>query len=404
MTTTLEKRNTLKAALSREATTFIDSIIKTDPKFYFQDGFVAELMAEGYPVQEATKAWATSYSGANSFVKDVAAKLAAGKDPSLKQARALLNCAVKDAQEKAPTSSVVEADDETIVMPFPEPTHACFVCGEKFYTVKEAANHRVKTHVGASSLEPSRRPASRSDDWATRIRECKGCDFKGTLAELREHRKEHYNPLFEGVPQSGLDLTTIPEGRYAVPDLSGTDFIFLSVAKVHKTKERSKKFRFGWISYGNEEVLAGTLEVRRWRGETKELIGEQRPGETYRGDYLDEWRMILTDPVSSMKLFGVIHERCGRCGTSLTDPESRRRAIGPECIKHYNDPKVLAPAASKEDLTERLMSLRAGSTTPAAFIKAPAPTPAPAPFSVAGFGSVDPEPETPLLSPRGWDD
>lgn len=393
MTTNLEKRNTLKAAMSRETSTFIDSIIKADPKYYFKDGFVMELMAEGFPVQTATREWALSYDGSNEFVKSVAAKLAGGKSPSPKQARALLNCAIKAAQEKAPSSS--GDSDIVAVIPFPEPTHPCFVCGEKFYSVTEAANHRTRVHVGAAALEPDkpRTPPPPA------VRKCRGCKFEtADYAAMREHRKEHYAPLFEGVPQSGLDLTTIPEGRYAVPDLSGTDYHFLSIQKVHTTKERSKKYRFGWVTYGSEEVQAGTLEVRKWRGETKELVGEQRPGETYRGDHLDEWTLILKDPVASTKLFGVIHKRCGRCGTSLTDPESRRRAIGPECIKHYTDPSVLADAGSKEDLTERLMTLR-GSTTPAAFIE-------PSPFVAAGFGTVTVvEPDEPQLTPVDfkWD-
>lgn len=355
MTTNLEKRNELKAALSREESTFIDSIIKADPKFYFMDGFVAELMAEGFPVQSATKAWAMAYTGSNSFVCDVARKLNTGKVPSPKQARGLLNAAMKDAQERASASS---GDSDIIaVIPFPEPTHPCFVCGEKFYTVKEAANHRVKVHVGASALEPDKPRTPRTP--APYRRKCSGCEFVADSFEaMREHRKEHYKPLFDGVEQSGIDLDQIGEGRFAVPMLDGTDYYFLSIKKVHSTKERTKKFRFGWITYGSEEVLAGTYEVRQWRGETKELIGEQRPGETYRGAHLDEFRMILEDPVASAKLFGVIHKRCGRCGTSLTDPESRRLAIGPECIKHYSDPKVHLAAPSKEELTEHMRGIR----------------------------------------------
>lgn len=348
MTTTLEKRNTLKAALSRETSTFIDSIIKADPKIYFRDGFVGELMAEGFPVQSATKAWALGYTGENDFVKSVAAKLATGKEPTPKQARALLNCAVKAAQEKAPASSV----DSVELL---EPKHKCFVCDEKFHTVTEAATHRAAAHRGAAALEPDkpRTPAPYR-------RKCSGCDFVATsFEEMRTHRKEHYKPLFDAVPESGIDLEQIGEGRFAVPMLDGTDYYFLSIGRVHKTKERTKKFRFGWVTYGSEEVKAGTLEVRQWRGETKELIGEQRPGETYRGDHLDEFRMILAEPVASSKLFGVIHKRCGRCGTSLTDPESRRRCIGPECIKHFKDPAAMLPAPSKEVLTDHLREVRA---------------------------------------------
>ncbi len=397
MTTYQEKRDVLLAALPRNADGegFIEAIIAHDPKFYFKDGLVGEMAAHGYPVLAATKAWALDYEGSNTFVQDVARKLNTGKIPSVKQARALLNCAMKDAQEKSTRSS---GDSDVTIVTLLEPKHPCFVCGEKFHSPTEAGLHRTTAHRGAAALEPDKAPVARKDDWETAIRECRACDFKGIKAELREHRKEHYKPLFDGVPQSGLDLTTIPEGRYAVPDLSGTDYYFLSIQKVHKTKTRSKKFRYGWVTYGEEEVAAGTLEVRQWSGETKELIGEQRPGETYRGNHIPEWELILKDPVASTKLFGVIHKRCGRCGTSLTDPESRRRAIGPECIKHYTDPSVMGDAGSKEDLTARLMKLR-GATTPTAFIK-------PSPYKMAEKLTTIHEapPPPPKLTPAvGWD-
>lgn len=417
--TTYEERtkSLLEAVHSASRENLLGAIIEHDPKFYFKDGVVISMVAKGLPVLASMRDWATSYKGSNAFVQDVARKLSGGKLPTERQARALLNVAMKEAQEKAPASSVT-ASPSTMAEPTPELKHKCFVCDERFATISEAASHRVRAHKGAASLEPDA-PKRPVEDWKLKPRNCKACDFVGTWDELREHRKEHYKPLFDGVPQSGLDLSSLPMGRYAVPDLSGTDYIFLSVARVNKTKERSKKFRFGWVTYGSEMVQEGTLEVRRWRGETKELIGEQRPGETYRGDYLDEWKLILQDPVASTKLFGVIHERCGRCGTSLTDPESRKRAIGPECIKHYRDPRVLADAGSKEDLTSHFVRLR-GETTPAAFLKKPAAPPpsepAPSPFTVVGAGSVIPEFEgvwievTPepepapkkILAPPGW--
>lgn len=372
MNTNLEKRNALKAALSKDEANFISSAVAHDPKFYFMDGFVGELIAEGFPVLRATMLWATAYKGENKFVLDVAPKVSSSKLPSLKQARALLNCAMKDAQEKGTPSSC-----EVV----PEKRHACFVCGDKFATVKEAADHRVATH---SHTPPAPKPPR--DDWETAIRSCRACDFKGTLKELREHRKVHYAPLFEAVPQSGLDLERIGVGRFAIPMVEGDDFYFLSIGRVHKTKTRSKKYRYGFVTYGTEEVAAGTLEVRKWHGEAKELIGEQRPGETYRGDLVSEVELILADPVASTKLFGAIHKRCGRCGTSLTDPASRARAIGPECIKHFPDSVALEAPANKEALTERMRELRKRSSA----------------FTVVGAGTVSVPEELPEAAPFSW--
>ena len=198
-----------------------------------------------------------------------------------------------------------------------------------------------------------------------------GCEHETTdKAEYDSHRREHFKPLFDGVEQTGINLHSIPTGRYAVPDLStgGKDYIFLTVREVPRTHMRSKKYRYGWVSYGREEVLAGTLEVRRHKGDTKELVGEQRPDETYRGIFEREFKMIMGDPVASTKLFGRLINACGRCGRTLTDPESRADGIGPECIKHFHGRASMTSIHSTEtteELTNKLAAIgRVGTSTP----------------------------------------
>jgi hypothetical protein len=46
-----------------------------------------------------------------------------------------------------------------------------------------------------------------------------------------------------------------------------------------------------------------------------------------RWDFLE----ILDDPDQSQALFGKLTGRCGCCGKTLTDPNSKMRGIGPEC-------------------------------------------------------------------------
>ena len=42
---------------------------------------------------------------------------------------------------------------------------------------------------------------------------------------------------------------------------------------------------------------------------------------------------ILYDPEGAQADFGKLTGRCGCCGRTLTDPNSKMRGIGPECIK-----------------------------------------------------------------------
>jgi Family of unknown function (DUF6011) len=47
--------------------------------------------------------------------------------------------------------------------------------------------------------------------------------------------------------------------------------------------------------------------------------------------------IICAAPVLAMEAYGKLLGHCGCCGRALTDPESRARGIGPECIKMYPD-------------------------------------------------------------------
>jgi hypothetical protein len=297
------------------------AIIGIDPKFYFKDWTVQQMIDGGVRIPEATKVWSQSYGGDSTFVKDVAGRLSGDKMPTLKQARALLNVCLKETRDNGGLPASSAAPVEPTPAPAPVLPYQCYTCTARFATYHEVMDHKAKAHPFTHK--------------------CRACSFTTTDGDaFREHRKEHYKPLFEDVPQSHLDLRSlIPTGRYAVPDLDGgsKDYIFLTVREVPKTHMRTKKYRYGWVQYGSEEVAKGTLEIRRHRGDTKELVGECRPGENYRGDHVREFELIVRDPTAATKLFGKLMGCCGRCGKSLTDPESRKQGIGPECIKHFRN-------------------------------------------------------------------
>lgn len=332
--------------LSRDEGAFLPSL-KTlvedcGMKPYFKDWLIEKMADEGFPVQRAATEWLLGYTGTNSFALSVKGKVEGGRGMTMRQARAIINVALKEGLEAS--TFLQDSPVASSPAPAPKPTIECFKCGDKFFTMPELYDHKEKAHPY--------------------VFKCRLCDHETTDREAaREHRQVHYAPLFENVPQSGIDLSLIPEGRYAVPDLdpTSTDYLFLTIRKVPREHNRSRKYRYGWVSYGNERVAQGTLEVRLWHGDAKELVGEQRPGETYRGDFLDEFRLIMKDPTASSKLFGLLISCCGKCGKTLTDPESRKHGIGPECIKRFRrvttGTTLATSTETKEELAEKMRNI-----------------------------------------------
>ena len=255
-------RTALLATLPRDPESFIPALREADPKAYYADGFVAEMAAHGLPVIASTTEWALKYEGTNDFVVSVASKIKSGKPCTLRQARALLNHAIKDAPRTAGSIEPSSEDAITsIAIPAVKP-HKCFVCDERFDTVREAANHRVRAHRGARSLEPTPTPSATAPKEEYR---CRSCDHVAPSWEaMREHRKEHRKPLFDGVPQSGVDISSLPNGRYAVPNLDGDDYIFLLVKEVKEQEvymgEVPLMTDYGsFIVNGTERVIVSQL-------------------------------------------------------------------------------------------------------------------------------------------------
>lgn len=346
-------------------------LIASNKETKLTDSIVQEWADEGFPVVASTERFVKLYVGDNSFIKDIQRRVNRGGKITLRQARAVLNITVQTFNK---------------VTPERVNTYRCFNCKTAtFATASEVRTHYKACKKGITA--PTAAPAAPQEPPAPHEYRCGlsndrtggRCDFKHTdYGVVREHKRAvHYAPLFEGVEPTAINLGELPDGRYAVPDLSpgkgDNDYHFLMVKRMKRRVMRSKKYRYGYITYGTEEVAEGTIEVRLWHGDAKELVGEQRPGENYRSDHLvNEFRVVLADPVASMMLFSKVIGDCGRCGKTLTDPESRTRGIGPECIKHYNkftgDPGKTSfeREYSKEELREKLVQIgREGSTSAA---------------------------------------
>jgi hypothetical protein len=189
---------------------------------------------------------------------------------------------------------------------------------------------------------------------------CGACDeLFDTLKGFTEHRmaKHGYTPAFGSAemaeaapvkvladaPETGLDISSIPDGYYAVylPNSHRTsDTTFLQIKRLRKNRSlRNRRFRTGKVLTGAEFVPAGTIEVRELSSDAKRLAGEQyvKEGGLYRGEFEGHLDRILFNPLGCSRAFAAEIRRCGRCGKTLTDDISRSDGFGPECIHYAND-------------------------------------------------------------------
>jgi hypothetical protein len=139
--------------------------------------------------------------------------------------------------------------------------------------------------------------------------------------------------LSSAADDTGLDLSSLPDGIYAQVDRTGaSEYVFIRVRRVRRSGRRDRRFVYGKIRTGKEWVAAGTIEVRQQVGDTKRLAGMQKIGETYHGEFKTELERIMRSPEAWSKIAGLMLGHCGICGRSLTS-DFRELGIGPECIK-----------------------------------------------------------------------
>lgn len=112
---------------------------------------------------------------------------------------------------------------------------------------------------------------------------------------------------------SGLDLSPLPSGYYAVPN--GKTRLKVRI------KRPGKQSRWeGWTFVSDGAVYG---QGRNY--------GKQPPDGVYRGDIVEQLRAILDDPKAAMAEYGKLTGVCGRCGRPLEDELSVERGIGPIC-------------------------------------------------------------------------
>ena len=119
----------------------------------------------------------------------------------------------------------------------------------------------------------------------------------------------------EAKPATGLDLTAIPAGYYAVPD--GTTRLKVRINHVQKGNWAGHTFVDDGAEYGS-----------------RRNYGRQAPGGTYKGDIADALKTIAADPAAASAAYGRLVGRCGICNRPLEDADSVARGIGPICAQN----------------------------------------------------------------------
>lgn len=118
------------------------------------------------------------------------------------------------------------------------------------------------------------------------------------------------------VDPTGLDLTVLPSGFYAVPQ--GDTRLKLRVRLVKEGKWAGWVFVDDGAAYG---------QGRKY--------GSQRPGARYQGQCVEQLRAILENPREASAAYGRLVGVCGVCGRKLEDEESVARGIGPICAGKF---------------------------------------------------------------------
>lgn len=259
----------------------------------FVDADLVQYAEHGVNLELAAKFFVRNYEGDNSFVNNVLkVKLGQYRRLTQPQARAALNIMRQELlgikREKCAPKNL-----------------ACFSCDDgPFATWDELNAHKSQMHGGSKPPE--------------------------VLAETGPAEIV----IEDNTSTLGLDLSGLPDGRYAAPDPSGdNDYVFLMVTRAKVTKELDRRYRYGKIVTGREIVVAGTISVREWSSDSKEWVGIQRPGDVYRGQFEEQLQLVMMAPELWATLFGRLIGHCCICGKTLTDDVSRNIGMGLDCEK-----------------------------------------------------------------------
>lgn len=119
---------------------------------------------------------------------------------------------------------------------------------------------------------------------------------------------------------NGLDLSSVPSGRYAVP--GGDTRLKVKIDNVAKAGRWQ-----GWV------FVKDAAEY----GEGKRY-GSQKPGQMYRGQITEALRAIAGDIAGAAAAWGHLTGTCTFCGLPLEDERSVSVGYGPICATNHGLP------------------------------------------------------------------
>ena len=249
------------------------------------------------------------------FIRNLHAHCEKGNDLSQKQARAALNILREHVRNLKPTRKYHE---EPEFDPEFGGNFLCYRCmqegiEERFEHMHDLLAHKKEKH----GYEP----------------------------QLGSKDGAILNPIsvLEYKIETTVDLSELRDGWYAFPHDSAPPnndgMFFFRVRRTREDKEvRNRRFQYGKRIVGQEIVPEGTIEVRFLSGDTKELVGDQKPGSLYKGQYAQFLEEIASDDRSQRahaSLYAVVSKKCSICNKALTDKISRNDRMGPECVKRW---------------------------------------------------------------------
>ncbi len=146
-----------------------------------------------------------------------------------------------------------------------------------------------------------------------------------SFTELREKKQEMIQALRDGVP----------DGYYAI-ERKGSDISFIRITTI---KNRRKKT--GEIIYS--QYPEGSWKIQTKHGDSLILRIVILPNGRWRyfchsgvvQDLLSDLMAIVANWQDATQRYASELGKCGRCSADLTDAESRRLGVGPECVKHW---------------------------------------------------------------------
>jgi hypothetical protein len=118
---------------------------------------------------------------------------------------------------------------------------------------------------------------------------------------------------------TGLDLSNVPSGRYAVP--GGDTRLKVKIDNVAKGK---------WAGWVFVKDAAEYGEGKRY--------GSQRPGSMYKGQIEEALRAIAGDIAGAAAAWGHLTGTCTFCGLPLEDARSVAVGYGPTCATNHGLP------------------------------------------------------------------